>query len=143
MHKKDGKVYASLTEVKNKTGDIFAIVDEYGEIFLTSYNKIRYKISKEDIHGVLNIEERKEKAPSEKKIKAPKAKKAEEPQAEKPASKEDNSIFDKPVIKEPAITKIDVAAELINKTIAVVPWDRNNMFEKNFTEESMKPLISN
>lgn len=57
MHKdKSGKVFASLTEVKNKTGDIFALVDEFGEVYITSYNKTRYKISKMDISNFLSLE---------------------------------------------------------------------------------------
>lgn len=70
MHKgKDGKVTASLTEVKNKTGDIFDLVDEYGEVTLTSYNKARYKITKIDISEIL--EKKTVKKPAKK---APKAK---------------------------------------------------------------------
>ncbi len=53
--KKDskGRVIASLTEVKNKTGDIFALVDQCGSVYLTSYNKIRYKIEKVSIESLL------------------------------------------------------------------------------------------
>ncbi len=137
MHKKDGKVYASLTEVKNKTGDIFAIVDQYGEIFLTSYNKIRYRISKEDIHDVVNIEEKKSVKPS-------KVKKALKEKTE-PVEKA-TSVFDEPV-KKAAVVEVPAQVEtkegLSSKAISIVPWDRNNMFEKNFTEQSMKPLITN
>ncbi len=58
MHKrKDGKVVASLTEVKNKTGDIFTLVDEFGEVILTSYNKPKYRIVKVNIAETLNLEE--------------------------------------------------------------------------------------
>lgn len=53
--RKDGKIVASLTEVKNKTGDIFALVDEFGEVLLTSYNKPKYRIIKVDITEVLNL----------------------------------------------------------------------------------------
>lgn len=55
--RKDGKVIASLTEVKNKTGDIFALVDQYGEVTLTSYNKEKYKIVKIDLSDMLDHEE--------------------------------------------------------------------------------------
>lgn len=59
MHKdKNGKIFASLTEVKNKTGDIFALVDEHGEITLTSYNKPRYKISKLSVEDRLGISDK-------------------------------------------------------------------------------------
>lgn len=40
----NGKAYATLTEVKNKIGDVFTLADEYGEIVITSYNKPKYKI---------------------------------------------------------------------------------------------------
>jgi phosphoribosylformylglycinamidine (FGAM) synthase PurS component len=53
--RKDGKIVASLTEVKNKTGDIFSLVDEFGEVLLTSYNKTKYRILKVDITEVLNL----------------------------------------------------------------------------------------
>lgn len=58
--RKDGKIVASLTEVKNKTGDIFALVDEFGEVLLTSYNKPKYRIIKVDITEVLNLNVEKE-----------------------------------------------------------------------------------
>lgn len=62
MHKtKDGKVIASLTEVKNKTGDIFALVDEYGEVTLTSYNKPRYRITKIEFGSILEVKEKPER----------------------------------------------------------------------------------
>ena len=143
MHKKDGKVYASLTEVKNKTGDIFAIVDEFGEIFLTSYNKIRYKISKEDVHGVFNIEEKKEKPAKEKKVK-PVAVKAQKIEKTKPAAV-NSSVFESPAKKEkPEVVAVEeVKGTMFSKVVNVIPWDRNNIFEKNFTEQSMKPLITN
>jgi hypothetical protein len=51
-----GRIIASLTEVKNKTGDIFALVDQYSAVYLTSYNKVRYKIEKISIENLLNDE---------------------------------------------------------------------------------------
>lgn len=76
MHKaKDGRVTASLTEVKNKTGDIFDLVDEYGEVILTSYNKARYKITKIDISEILQTKVADK--PQKKKLIAKKAKKEE------------------------------------------------------------------
>lgn len=46
MHKKNGRIYATLTEVKNLIGDVFAAVDEHGEVAITSYNKAKYIITK-------------------------------------------------------------------------------------------------
>lgn len=45
MQVTDGKVYATLTEVKNLIGDVFSAVDKYGEVTITSYNKPKYTIS--------------------------------------------------------------------------------------------------
>jgi hypothetical protein len=113
MHKdKSGKVYASLTEVKNKTGDIFALVDEFGEVFITSYNKTRYKISKVDISSLLT---QKNSIPKENKTVVKK---------EKPTTKED---------KEPEqqeTTPIDIEA-----------YDRDNQIEKDFVRNALKPLV--
>jgi hypothetical protein len=59
MHKdKEGKIIATLTEVKNKTGDIFSLVDEFGEVMLTSYNKPKYRITKIDISEILDLREK-------------------------------------------------------------------------------------
>ena len=46
MHVTDDKAYATLTDVKNKTGDVFAMADEYGEVTITSYNKSKYLIKR-------------------------------------------------------------------------------------------------
>jgi len=53
---KDGRIIASLTEVKNRTGDIFALVDEYGEITLTSHSRPKYKIIKMSLNEYINLE---------------------------------------------------------------------------------------
>lgn len=70
MHKdKNGNVTASLTDVKNKTGDIFALVDQFGEVLITSYNKPRYRISKIDVSTILSEEKDvKKKTVSKKKV---------------------------------------------------------------------------
>jgi len=53
---KTGKIIASLTEVKNKTGDIFALVDQFGVVYLTSYNKIRYRIEKIGVENLIPLD---------------------------------------------------------------------------------------
>lgn len=53
MYVKDNKAYATLTDVKNKTGDVFALADEYGEVTITSYNKSKYAIAR---LAIANIE---------------------------------------------------------------------------------------
>src|SRR6185369_12128926 len=119
MHKnKDGKVTASLTEVKNRTGDIFALVDEFGEVYLTSYNKVRYKISKTDISNFIELEEG-----------SSKAEKKETARVEKKAA---------PVVKKAAtlpkaepkavapVEKVEVKEEnVLSKISKIIPWDRN------------------
>lgn len=35
---------ATLTDVKNKTGDVFALADKHGAVTITSYNKPKYVI---------------------------------------------------------------------------------------------------
>lgn len=65
--RKDGKIVASLTEVKNKTGDIFQLVDEYGEVTLTSYNKERYRIVKIGIENFIDLKEEMPKKNTKKK----------------------------------------------------------------------------
>lgn len=133
MHKnKEGKVTASLTEVKNRTGDIFALVDEFGEVYLTSYNKVRYKITKTDIANFIELSEgtskaeKKESAKVEKKA-APVVKKAAtlpkpEAKVEAPAPKEEN---------------------VLSKISKIIPWDRNNSKETSFANNSRNPLVSN
>src|SRR6185369_11475990 len=133
MHKnKDGKVTASLTEVKNRTGDIFALVDEFGEVYLTSYNKVRYKISKTDISNFIELEEG-----------SSKAEKKETARVEKKAA---------PVVKKAAtlpkavapVEKVEVKEEnVLSKISKIIPWDRNSSKETNFANSSRNPLVSN
>ena len=127
MHKnKDGKVTASLTEVKNRTGDIFALVDEFGEVYLTSYNKLRYKITKTDIANFIELGDSPTK--TEKKVaKKPEVKVVEEKKVE--AKKE-----------EPKEVKENT---VLNKISKILPWDRNNSAETNFANQSRSPLVSN
>lgn len=40
------KPAATLTDVKNKTGDVFALADKNGAVMITSYNKPKYVICK-------------------------------------------------------------------------------------------------
>lgn len=40
------KPTATLTDVKNKTGDVFALAEKNGAVVITSYNKPKYVISK-------------------------------------------------------------------------------------------------
>lgn len=132
MHKnKDGKVTASLTEVKNRTGDIFALVDEFGEVYLTSYNKVRYKILKTDISNFIELEEGSSKA--EKRETAKNEKKAVV--AKRPSTP--TKVEEEPM-KE--VTKED---NVLSKISKIIPWDRNNSKETGFADSSRNPLVSN
>ncbi len=46
MKVKNNKATATLTDVKNRIGDVFSLVDDFGEVTITSYNKSAYIISK-------------------------------------------------------------------------------------------------
>jgi hypothetical protein len=131
MHKsKDGKIIASLTEVKNKTGDIFSLVDEFGEVTLTSYNKPKYKISKIDVFSSLEVrgdndkKEEKEPAKAPVETKAPEKKEAEvSPKVEKAES-----------------TSSLISIDVLKKLKGFITWDRHSRLEKAFISNVVKPL---
>ena len=118
--KKDGTVIASLTEVKNKTGDIFALADEFGEVILTSYNKPRYKIIKLDISNVLDLTEKISEKPAQRQ--------------EKPRQKVELPV-------EQVHTTPEVPT-LINRFIDVTPWNRNNDKEVSLVSKATKGLLN-
>lgn len=147
MHKnKDGKVVASLTEVKNKTGDIFALVDEFGEVMLTSYNKPRYKILKIGVSDILDssietngsselLEEEPASVISKVKNKVPSIVKRKV---------ETTEVI--PVV-EPVTVEAVVAgpagladASLISALSKMKVWDRNSKKERNFVNSARVPL---
>ena len=125
--KKDGTVVASLTEVKNKTGDIFALADEFGEVLLTSYNKPRYKIVKLDISTMLDEAE---EAPVAVKPKA---------QAQ-PVAKVQPKVQAQPAPVEQTIVT-EVKHAMIDKLITLAAWDRNNSKETSFAARATKGLL--
>ncbi|MCA9381494.1 hypothetical protein KC678_04470 [Candidatus Dojkabacteria bacterium] len=147
MHKrKDGKIIASLTEVKNKTGDIFALVDEFGEVTLTSYNKPKYRIIKVDIMETLKIDEEKEQSESESKEEkksvmkkvadAIKPTKAEEPAKVEPEVTEVKEEAPEPVEKSEPVAETSSTESEVDLQV----WDRNSKGEKTFTKDALKPL---
>jgi hypothetical protein len=155
---KDGKVIASLTEVKNKTGDIFAIVDEFGEIALTSYNKVRYKIIKVDIENSVEIAadgpEAKVATTQKKRLVTPKLEEREEEEivnevpAEDPIEEVIEDIQELPAKEEPVV-EIESEPEvelkpnaLFDKLVDVQIWDRDGRIEKEFSINATKPLIN-
>lgn len=150
---KDGKVIASLTEVKNKTGDIFAIVDEFGEISLTSYNKVRYKIIKVDIENTVSINQDGpdvQFATTEKKRSSlPEI--DEEPEKAKDITPVEVLEVEEPTMEEetvPTLTEtkeVEIAEEpnrLIGQLIDVEPWNRDGKSERQFSLNAVRPLIS-
>ena len=158
---KDGKVIASLTEVKNKTGDIFAIVDEFGEIALTSYNKVRYKIIKVDIENSVEINEdgpeAKVATTEKRRVGTPKLEQRNEPIVEEVKPVEVKEVepvkAELPEIKpEPVEIKPEPAPEpvkeepkekkLFEKVIDIQVWNRDGRDERQFSLNAIRPLIS-
>ncbi len=155
---KDGKVLASLTEVKNKTGDIFSLVDEFGEVILTSYNKQKYVITKIDVSERITLEtsssDEKVKSTPKPEIKTSESKKviAESTPVvatptEIPGTKnlmvapvnEDISTETETVTVE--TTQEDTPGEEMNSNVEELkPWNRNNKKEKSFAKDIKKPL---
>lgn len=135
---KDGKVIASLTEVKNKTGDIFAVVDEYGEIILTSYNKPRYKVIKIDLEESLQFNDTKEKTASTKK-KIQKNNIQPQPTAPNiPSTNQIESIKTQPKAQE--TNKAKDAEENDNIISNLEPWNSENTTEITFIQEIIRPI---
>ncbi|MEP7103895.1 MAG: hypothetical protein ABI721_04270 [Candidatus Dojkabacteria bacterium] len=128
MHKnKDGKVTASLTEVKNRTGDIFALVDEFGEVYLTSYNKVRYKITKTDIADYIDLKDSPTKT---------------EKKEVKKVIKQDKSITQEE-LRPKVVTEGSAVNNVLSKISKVLPWDRDNKMERKFADNARSPLVSN
>ena len=165
MHKsKDGTVTASLTEVKNKTGDIFHLVDEFGEVVLTSYNKPRYKITKiennifgdekpaKKVKPVVKTERKIEETitvtPEEVAIQPSVEEQTESKEEYNPISEalgnpapvEPVAEIEAPKAPEPVL--VQEAPKMFNKTINISPWNRNSVPEKNFVNKAIKPLIN-
>lgn len=135
---KNGKVIASLTEVKNKTGDIFALVDEFGEVILTSYNKPRYRIVK---IGVADILEENSEAP--KKIREEKVSVIEKMKSTITKSVEDLTDSDekKAEDKEEAQEKSGlINAELIAALSKLKIWESDSKKEISFAKDARKAL---
>lgn len=137
MHKKQGGVFASLTEVKNKTGDIFAVVDQYGEISITSYNKIRYKITKVDIDTMIGEEPVKTKKTRTVGALASKTEKLDVKKASTVESKPiETKVDSKPVAEQKP------EPQQVKKTINVDPWHRDSNLEKDFASKALAPLVA-
>jgi len=123
---KDGKIIASLTEVKNKTGDIFALADEYGEVTLTSYNKPRYKIIKLNISALLEDVNA-----------APKAKKS----TVQTLNKVQTKVVEPKLANAIHVENPSEDNKLINKTFIINEWERDSLMEQEFVANITKTLI--
>ncbi len=130
---KDGQVIASLTEVKNKTGDIFALADEYGEVILTSYNKPRYKIVKMDLEDIFDPIPNSDTKPN-KEVKT----KTEPKIVEEVTTKKKESVQE--TIEEPKVEK--KSNDLAERVITISKWERDNKSERAFVQKATKHLIS-
>lgn len=124
---KNGKVVASLTEVKNKTGDIFALVDEFGEIYLSSYNKIRYVIKKTGISDFIDLQERETKEVPDRPVKV----------------RKESKEVEKSRKVEKAEVKEEVQEDNIEVNIDFVAWNRENKHEVDHVKDITKPLVEN
>lgn len=161
--KKDGTIIASLTEVKNKTGDIFSLVDEFGEVVLTSYNKPKYKIVKMSVGSMLDVEpeeskqektEPKEEQKPDKKsgikrvadtvkniarIPTPSATQAATPEPIETAAPE--PVAEETPAAEPAtVQPTMITVELMQSMSDMTGWDRNSDGEQKYIKAIQMPL---
>lgn len=129
--RKDGKIVASLTEVKNKTGDIFSLVDEFGEVLLTSYNKPKYKIVKVSISESINLDDHEEDT----------AEVAEQPKPQTMLDRVKNSILG---TEEKLEEKEDdnglIPSQILAQLKNLVAWDNSNKKEIQFISSIKKSL---
>ena len=150
MHKtKDGKVMASLTEVKNQTGNIFTAADRYGEVYITSYNKVRYRIIKEesdelDIAPRTKRKVRKmEETPEE--VTTPVANVEFTPEPIKEVVVDELEEVVTPTVPTPAYQEPEVAPQETSESTGtdtlIAEWDRNSSLEKNFVRQATKTLL--
>jgi len=130
--KKDGTVVASLTEVKNKTGDIFDLADEFGEVILTSYNKPRYKLIKLDIADVMDLDGKENKSAPRKVSAHISAESHSEAKVEVPKIESESEH----------LTTEAFGPQLIDRRINLTPWDRKNSKEMSFVAKSIKSLLN-
>lgn len=167
MHKKDRKVFATLTDVKNSTGDVFALADEFGEVLITSYNKPRYKISKIGIAEVVDLTPAKKAAKKQKKtekrvshksvINEDELNKFEKAIAEDLKKEADTANSTLPEVKvdttenkiqeeqsekpEPKQNNNEVTESGQDELFNISAWDRDNQTEKAFVVNAKQPLI--
>lgn len=153
MHKdKNGNIIASLTEVKNKTGDIFSLADEFGEVILTSYNKPRYKLSKIDISEILDLQSESpstKKSKSKKKAANKKIVSKAEAEIEEPKADlvEEMPVIEPEIVETPNVAEVyeenetDEVSEEESDTIPQLDeWNPESEVEMAFIEEIKQPL---
>lgn len=124
---KNGEVIASLTEVKNKTGDIFALADEYGEVILTSYNKPRYKLIKLNVSSLLEQEP---------------VKKVKEARVVNTVAKKEEVVKKEVVHQVKESSDVNELGDIIDDEVNLDTWNRSSEKEMGYIDRIVKPLIS-
>jgi len=151
---KDGIIIASLTEVKNRTGDIFSLVDEYGEITLTSHSRPKYKIIKISLNEYINLEYESnqdiEIFNKQKSGSVPEAQSKFEMQNVQDAEPEwqsretkNNLFMNSPFLKTQLIERDNLKTQSVTQStkMDINRWNRNNSSEKKFVQLAIRPLI--
>ena len=149
---KDGKIVASLTEVKNRTGDIFSLVDEYGEITLTSHSRPKYKIIKISLNEYINLEYETEdmiftEGNNDRVSKLQEVQNknnTETGDQYREIGQKSNSHMNSPLLKTQLVEKDD-----LNENHSISPkiridvsiWNRNSPSERKFSQLAIRPLI--
>lgn len=149
MKVKQGKATATLTDVKNLIGDVFAAVDKYGEVTITSYNKPKYLITKYKKEAQKEETEQKveEKKPEPKPV-APEPKKVEpkpepkiehkkeEPTKPMPASPASPAASNAPAPTPAVVEEIKETVKADTSMEVVDGWDRSNDKEQVWVQKS-------
>ena len=140
---KNGKVFASLTEVKNKTGDVFSLVDENGKVHVTSYNKVKYIIFKNDVKNFVDLKEDREDGD----LKRDNVTSSNnEIGGLLTGSSPLNGTLDLSRSKSPNIEEGNYklmsgsSSSVLNALSGLVVWDRNNGSEIDYIQHIIKPL---
>lgn len=143
------KPTATLTDVKNKTGDVFALAEKNGSVMITSYNKPKYVICKYSVFEELQnrtIEDSPKVGEINVEITTPEP--LVLPPAEIPAQVIAETIAE-PVVEpqvEVAVEKEEPKPDKSNKPAPksnaknIEWWDRHNSLEQNWAK-SLKSLL--
>lgn len=145
------KPTATLTDVKNKTGDVFALAEKNGSVVITSYNKPKYVISKysvfEELQASAPVEMPHSDTTTSSETISELAKVAvPEPALDMPIESVGPELGIKPVVEEKKEELKQVKEEKPAKPTAKVVnkdlewWDRHSNLEQNWVK-SVKSLL--